>query len=77
MLEKISLQKHWDPLKKHESKVKTTMGISTRNSDKKNLRKQMKVVKQKKNAEINRQHRKNLRYNLRKYTRKYLQKKEG
>ena len=41
----------------------------------KNLRKQQKVIKQKKNAEIGtgkkRQHRKNLRYNLRKYTRKY------
>ena len=32
---KISLRKHWDPLKKHGSKVKTRMGISTRNSDKK------------------------------------------
>ena len=30
------------------------MGISTRNSDKKNLRKQLKVIKQKKNAGINR-----------------------
>ena len=46
----------------------------------KNLRKQLKVIKQKKNAGINRnkkrQHRKNLQYNLRKYTRKYRQKKE-
>ena len=32
---KISLREHWDPLKKHESKVKTRMGISTRNSDRK------------------------------------------
>ena len=30
------------------------MGTLTRNFDKKNLRKQLKVVKQKKNAEINR-----------------------
>ena len=45
------MQENWDHLKKHESKVKTRMGISTRNSDK-NLRKQLKMIKQKKNAGI-------------------------
>ena len=35
MQEKISLRENWDPLKNHERKVKTRMGISTRNSDEK------------------------------------------
>ena len=48
------MRENWDPLKNHERKVKTWKGISTRNSDTKDLRKQLKVIKQKKNAGINR-----------------------
>ena len=46
----ISLWENWDPLKKHEEKIKTRRGNSTRNTDK-NLRKQAKMIKQRKNAE--------------------------
>ena len=31
----MNLRKNWDPLQNHERKLKTRMGISTRNSDKK------------------------------------------
>ena len=43
---KISFRENWVPLKKHERKIKTRMGNSTRNVDKKNQRKQAKMMKQ-------------------------------
>ena len=33
MLERISLRENWDPLKKHERKIKSRMGISTGTAD--------------------------------------------
>ena len=35
---KIGLWEKWDPLKKHEEKIKTMMGISTGNADKKSTK---------------------------------------
>ena len=45
---------NWDPLKKHEEKIKTLMGNSTGNTDKKNLRRQAKMIKQRKDARTRR-----------------------
>ena len=55
-------------IEKHERKVKTRMGTSTRNSDKKPTK--TTESDKTKSAEINR-NKKNLRYNSRKYARNY------
>ena len=70
---KLVCENVWIPLKNMKEKSKSGWEFRLETQIE-NLRKQLKVVKQKKNAEINRKEKttqKYLRYNLRKYTRKY------